>query len=123
MLQPKTWAAELTASGRLRAVAVLGSNAELLPIRHAKLSQGSFFIHGSERSAQIVQDSVLGLAASACSSSRRKASPGELPHDALPLQPRPPGQSYYRNRRPLPAPRAPSNATGASCSGRRATLR
>ena len=51
--------AELTAGGRLREVTVLGSNAELLPIRHMKLSQGSFLAHGSERSAQIVLGSVL----------------------------------------------------------------
>lgn len=46
--------AELTAGGRLREVTVLGSTAELLPIRHMDLSQGSFLAHGSERSAQIV---------------------------------------------------------------------
>ena len=38
--------AELTAGGRLREVTVLGSTAELLPIRHMKLSQGSFLAHG-----------------------------------------------------------------------------
>lgn len=47
------------AGGRLREVTVLGSNAELLPIHHTKQSQGSFLIHGSERSAQIVLGSVL----------------------------------------------------------------
>jgi putative ABC transport system permease protein len=46
--------AELTSGGRLREVTVLGSTAELLPIRHMELSQGSFLAHGSERSAQIV---------------------------------------------------------------------
>ena len=45
--------------GRLREVTVLGSTADLLPIRHMKLSQGSFLAKGSERSAQIVLGSVL----------------------------------------------------------------
>jgi putative ABC transport system permease protein len=40
-------------------VTVLGSTAELLPIRHMALSQGSFLAHGSERSAQIVLGSQL----------------------------------------------------------------
>lgn len=51
--------AELTSGGRLREVTVLGSTSELLPIRHMKLSQGSFLAHGSERSAQIVLGSTL----------------------------------------------------------------
>jgi len=51
--------AELTSGGRLREVTVLGSTAELLPIRHMELSQGSFLAHGSERSAQIVLGSQL----------------------------------------------------------------
>ena len=51
--------AELTSGGKLREVTVLGSTAELLPIRHMKLSQGSFLAHGSERSAQIVLGSEL----------------------------------------------------------------
>ena len=51
--------AELAGGGRLREVTVLGSNAELLPIRHMKLSQGSFLARGSERSAQIVLGSQL----------------------------------------------------------------
>lgn len=51
--------AELSSGGRLREVTVLGSNAELLPIRHMKLAQGSFLAHGSERSAQIVLGSQL----------------------------------------------------------------
>ena len=51
--------AELTAGGRLREVTVLGSTAELLPIRSMKLSQGSFLATGSERSAQIVLGSQL----------------------------------------------------------------
>lgn len=51
--------AELSAGGKLREVTVLGSTAELLPIRHMTLSQGSFLAHGSERSAQIVLGSVL----------------------------------------------------------------
>ena len=51
--------AELTSGGRLREVTVLGSTAELLPIRHMTLSQGSFLAHGSERSAQIVLGSQI----------------------------------------------------------------
>ena len=51
--------AELTAAGRLREVTVLGSNEDLLPIRHMKLAQGSFLARGSERSAQIVLGSQL----------------------------------------------------------------
>ena len=51
--------AELTSGGKLREVTVLGSTAELLPIRHMELAQGSFLAHGSERSAQIVLGSEL----------------------------------------------------------------
>ncbi|MDA8129723.1 MAG: ABC transporter permease [Betaproteobacteria bacterium] len=51
--------AELTYGGRLREVTVLGSTAELLPIRNMRLSQGSFLASGSERSAQIVLGSTL----------------------------------------------------------------
>jgi putative ABC transport system permease protein len=51
--------AELTTGGRLREVTVLGSTSDLLPIRHMKLSQGSFLAQGSERSAQIVLGSQL----------------------------------------------------------------
>jgi len=51
--------AELSSGGRLREVTVLGSTAQLLPIRHMKLAQGSFLAHGSERSAQIVLGSQL----------------------------------------------------------------
>ena len=47
-------AAELSAANRLREVTVLGSNANLIPIRHMRLAQGSFLTHGTERSAQIV---------------------------------------------------------------------
>ncbi len=47
-------AAELSIPNRLREVTVLGSNADLIPIRHMKLAQGSFLQHGSGRSAQIV---------------------------------------------------------------------
>lgn len=47
-------AAELSAANRLREVTVLGSNANLIPIRHMKLAQGSFLAHGTEHSAQIV---------------------------------------------------------------------
>jgi len=46
--------AELSAANRLRAVTVLGSNANLIPIRHMKLAQGSFMAQGTESSAQIV---------------------------------------------------------------------
>ena len=51
--------AELNAGGTLREVTVLGSTAELLPIRHMALAQGSFLAHGSERSAEIVLGSTL----------------------------------------------------------------
>ena len=54
--------AELTSGGRLREVTVLGSTANLLPIRNMELSQGSFLAHGSERSAQIVLGSALARA-------------------------------------------------------------
>ncbi len=47
-------AAELSAANRLREVTVLGSNANLIPIRHMKLAQGGFLAHGTEHSAQIV---------------------------------------------------------------------
>ena len=47
-------AAELSAANRLREVTVLGSTANLIPIRHMKLAQGSFLAHGTERNAQIV---------------------------------------------------------------------
>ncbi|MGZ0018915.1 ABC transporter permease [Nitrosomonas sp. wSCUT-2] len=46
--------AELSAANRLREVTVLGSNANLIPIRHMKLAQGSFMASGTENSAQIV---------------------------------------------------------------------
>ena len=51
--------AELAAAGRLREVTVLGSNDQLLPIRHMKLAQGSFLAGGAEQRAQIVLGSVL----------------------------------------------------------------
>ncbi len=47
-------AAELSAANRLREVTVLGSTANLIPIRHMKLAQGNFLMHGTERNAQIV---------------------------------------------------------------------
>lgn len=46
--------AELSAANRLRAVTVLGSNANLIPIRHMKLAQGNFMAQGTESNAQIV---------------------------------------------------------------------
>lgn len=46
--------AELSAANRLRAVTVLGSNSDLIPIRHMVLAQGSFLAHGTENNAQIV---------------------------------------------------------------------
>ncbi|MBP6057947.1 MAG: ABC transporter permease [Nitrosomonas sp.] len=52
-------AAELSAANRLREVTVLGSNANLIPIRHMKLAQGSFLAHGTEHSAQIVLGSKI----------------------------------------------------------------
>lgn len=51
--------AELSAANRLREVTVLGSNANLIPIRHMKLAQGSFLTHGSAYSAQIVLGAKL----------------------------------------------------------------
>lgn len=51
--------AELSAANRLREVTVLGSNANLIPIRHMKLAQGSFLSHGSGSSAQIVLGAKL----------------------------------------------------------------
>ena len=47
-------AAELSSANRLREVTVLGSNANLIPIRHMKLALGSFLSHGTEHSAQII---------------------------------------------------------------------
>ncbi len=46
--------AELSAANRLREVTVLGSTADLIPIRHMQLAQGSFLTHGSGHNAQIV---------------------------------------------------------------------
>ena len=53
--------AELTSAGRLREVTVLGSTADILPIRHMNLAQGGFLARekGSERSAQIVLGAQL----------------------------------------------------------------
>ena len=51
--------AELTAANRLREVTVLGSTADLIPIRHMNLAQGSFLTQGSEHSAQIVLGAKL----------------------------------------------------------------
>jgi len=53
--------AELASAGRLREVTVLGSTADILPIRHMNLAQGSFLARekGSERSAQIVLGALL----------------------------------------------------------------
>ena len=51
--------AELSAANRLREVTVLGSNANLIPIRHMQLAQGSFLTQGSAQSAQIVLGAKL----------------------------------------------------------------
>lgn len=53
--------AELGAAARLREVTVLGSTAELLPVRHMNLAQGSFLARekGRERSAQILLGAKL----------------------------------------------------------------
>lgn len=51
--------AELAAASRLREVTVLGSTADLLPIRHMNLMQGSFLAQGAERSAQMVLGAKL----------------------------------------------------------------
>ncbi|MBA2483920.1 MAG: ABC transporter permease [Nitrosomonas sp.] len=52
-------AAELSAAKRLRDVTVLGSTAELIPIRHMNLAQGSFLANDAEHSAQIVLGAKL----------------------------------------------------------------
>ena len=53
--------AELAGAGRLREVTVLGSTADILPVRHMKLSQGGFLAHekGAGHSAQIVLGAQL----------------------------------------------------------------
>ncbi|SOD41116.1 ABC transporter permease [Nitrosovibrio sp. Nv4] len=57
--------AELVAAGRLREVTVLGSTADILPIRHMKLAQGSFLAQekgkgkGATGSAQILLGAKL----------------------------------------------------------------
>jgi putative ABC transport system permease protein len=53
--------AELAAAARLRDVTVLGSTADLLPVRHMKLAQGSFLSRekGTGRSAQILLGAKL----------------------------------------------------------------
>ena len=53
--------AELAGASRLREVTVLGSTADILPVRHMKLSQGGFLAHekGAEHSAQIVLGAQL----------------------------------------------------------------
>ncbi|HEX8873101.1 MAG TPA: ABC transporter permease, partial [Nitrosospira sp.] len=53
--------AELAALARLREVTVLGSTADILPIRHMNLAQGSFLSRekGTERSAQIILGAKL----------------------------------------------------------------
>jgi putative ABC transport system permease protein len=51
--------AELAAASRLREVTVLGSTAELLPVRHMELAQGGFLTRGAGRSAQILLGAKL----------------------------------------------------------------
>jgi putative ABC transport system permease protein len=51
--------AELSAANRLREVTVLGSNANLIPIRHMQLAQGSFLSQGSGSNAQIILGAKL----------------------------------------------------------------
>lgn len=46
--------AELAAASRLREVKVLGSTAEILPVRHIELAQGSFLDRGTAHGAQIL---------------------------------------------------------------------
>lgn len=46
--------AELSATGKLREVTLMGTTAEIFPIRHMKLAQGRFLSHSGENSAQIV---------------------------------------------------------------------
>lgn len=52
-------AAELSAAGRLREVTVLGSTADIFPIRHMKLTQGDFLSAASAGSAQIVLGDMI----------------------------------------------------------------
>ena len=46
--------AELSAVGKLREVTLMGTTADIFPIRHMKLSQGKFLSSADENSAQIV---------------------------------------------------------------------
>lgn len=46
--------AELSAAGKLREVTLMGTTAEIFPIRHMQLAQGKFLAHTGENSAQIV---------------------------------------------------------------------
>ncbi|ABI59593.1 MULTISPECIES: ABC transporter permease [Nitrosomonas] len=46
--------AELSAAGKLREVTLMGTTADIFPIRHMKLSQGKFLSSADESSAQIV---------------------------------------------------------------------
>ena len=46
--------AELAAASRLREVTVLGSTADILPVRHMELTQGSFLDRGTAHGAQIL---------------------------------------------------------------------
>lgn len=46
--------AELSAAGKLREVTLMGTTAEIFPIRHMKLAQGKFLTNTGENSAQIV---------------------------------------------------------------------
>jgi len=46
--------AELSATGKLREVSLMGTTAEIFPIRHMKLAQGRFLSHSGENSAQMV---------------------------------------------------------------------
>ncbi|MFO7579769.1 ABC transporter permease [Nitrosomonas sp. ANs5] len=52
-------AAELSAAGRLREVTVLGSTADIFPIRHMQLAQGDFLSAASAGSAQIVLGAAI----------------------------------------------------------------
>ena len=70
-------AAELSIPNRLREVTVLGSNADLIPIRHMKLAQGSFLQHGTEHRAQIVLGSKIANEFLKYLSSALPPSPGD----------------------------------------------
>lgn len=51
--------AELSAAGKLREVTLMGTTADIFPIRHMRLAQGRFLSSSSENSAQMVLGSRI----------------------------------------------------------------